>query len=109
MGSSQTIPHFPQPPEPFQLSVTLVQGSHGRHSGAGAQALQRLQELEKIRTKESLTMPVWGNCWTTGMLPGGSGASAQEAALLEQQNQNPVFGGFLMKTLWQIHHPWFCT
>lgn len=66
---------------------------------AGTQALERLQEMEKLRTKESLTMPVWGNCWTTGMLPGGFEASAQKAALLEWQNQNPVFAGFLMETL----------
>lgn len=64
---------------------------------AGTQALERLQEMETLRTKESLTMPVWGNCWTTGMLPGGFEASAQKAALLEWQNQNPVFQVFSWK------------
>lgn len=66
-------------------------------SVAGAQALERLQEMEKLRTKESLTTRVWGNCWTTGMLPGGFEASAPKAALLgwQKQNQNSVSEGFL--------------
>lgn len=82
---------------PPALSETQEQGSHGRYSVAGAQALERLQEMEKLRTKESLTTRVWGNCWTTGVLPGGFEASAPKAAPLgwQKQNQNPVSEGFL--------------